>query len=435
MNHFAEQIETHILSGCTYGQERAIGVEIETIIYNNDGERIPVNPCPKYSAVDVITDIESIYRDIGTYVTCSLEPGGQVEWASQPAFNLHDIQKEWDAIDNTIKSICTENQLTIIDLALEPIYQPSDIILINQRKYKLMHERFVGVGKYGPWMMRNTASVQVNIDLLDKQDAEECGFIADCISPLATILFSNAPFINNNPTGYDNMRYRIWEDTDPIRCGHLMNHGLYGSTNLLAQYCNYILDVPVIFTTPNLSGEVGSFDGTIQQWLEITAVNNELNSKDIKTALHQIFTHERYKTVLEIRSTDRPPIGLELAPVAFWLALMEQGKTRNILLEEVSCWPLSERIDLNLKVSTLDMKQSAVNGKTILQALEWLAGLVYDSLDERSERLNIESERKYIEPFFESVFSKDVFSLQTQQRFAKQNIPIKEFILEKTTYV
>jgi hypothetical protein len=56
-------------------------------------------------------------------------------------------------------------------------------------------------------------------------------------------------------------------------------------------------------------------------------------------------------------------------------------------------------------------------------------------LDERSERLNIESERKYIEPFFESVFSKDVFSLQTQQRFAKQNIPIKEFILEKTTYV
>jgi hypothetical protein len=114
---------------------------------------------------------------------------------------------------------------------------------------------------------------------------------------------------------------------------------------------------------------------------------------------------------------------------------MEQGKTRNILLEEVSCWPLSERIDLNLKVSTLDMKQSAVNGKTILQALEWLAGLVYDSLDERSERLNIESERKYIEPFFESVFSKDVFSLQTQQRFAKQNIPIKEFILEKTTYV
>ena len=139
--------------------------------------------------------------------------------------------------------------------------------------------------------------------------------------------------------------------------------------------------------------------------------------------------------MLEIRSTDRPPIGLELAPVAFWLALMEQGKTRDILLEEVSCWPLSERIDLNLKVSTLDMKQSAVNGKTILQALEWLAGLVYDSLDERSERLNIESERKYIEPFFESVFSKDVFSLQTQQRFAKQNIPIKEFLLEKTTYV
>jgi len=435
LNHFVEQIEAYILSGCTFSKERAIGVEVETIIYNNDGDRIPVSSETKHSAVDVIMGIESIYRRMGTDITCSLEPGGQVEWASHPALNLHEIQKEWDTVYETIKNICRENQLSIVDLALEPIFQPTDIILINQLKYKLMHKRFVGVGKHGTWMMRNTASVQVNIDLLDKQDAEECGYIADCISPLAIMLFSNAPFIKGNSVGIENMRYRIWEDTDPTRCGHLMDHDIYGTDLLLTKYCQYVLQVPVIFTTQDKSGEVGSFKGTIKQWLESMAFNNKLNSNDIKTALHQIFTHERYKTVLEIRSTDRPPVGYELAPVAFWQALMEKGKIRNTLLEEVGSWSVFDRTELNLKASILDLNQTGPNNKTIIQHLEWLVELVYDSLDERADRLNIESERIYFEPFIENVFSKGVFTLQVQKQFAKQKMTLNEFIMERELYV
>lgn len=431
MNTFVDQIEAHILSGCTNNPKRAIGAEIETILYNSNGERIPVNRGAEYSAADLIDAIDSGCKDMNTFVTCSLEPGGQVEWASRPAFNIHDIHKEWNDIQTILTRVCTDNKLTVVDLALDPIYSPNDIKLINHRKYQLMNDRFLTTGKHGQWMMRNSTSVQVNLDLLDKQDAEECGFIADCLSPLAAVLFSNAPFMNSHPLGYENIRYRIWEDTDPSRCGHFLDHGIQGATGLLNQFCNYILDVPVIFTTPDKNGHVGFYDGTIKQWLENTTDNNELKSEDIKTALHQIFTHGRYKTVLEIRSTDRPPSGYELAPIAFWQALMEQGKTRDILLEEVSSWSQSERTELNLKAFTLDLHQSGPNNKTILQWFELLAELVYDSLDERASILEIDSERKYIEPFFESVLSKGVFTVQSQKRYAEKGMSIKEFIMKK----
>ena len=435
MSNIVEQVEAHILSGCTYTAERAIGVEIETIIYNSNGERIPVNPGTEYSAADFIQAIDLGCKDMGTFVTYSLEPGGQVEWASLPAFNIHDIQNELSNLQKLIDNVCIENDLTIVDLALDPIYSPNDIRLIDQRKYRLMHDHFTNTGKHGPWMMRNTASVQVNIDLLDRQDAEECGYIADSISPLAAVLFSNSPFMNSQPLGYKNMRYRIWEDTDPARCGHLLDHGIHNSEGLLTQYCRYILGVPVIFTTPNKAGEVGFFNGTIKQWLQSISEKNEIAPEDIKTALHQIFTHERYKTVLELRSTDRPPNGFELAPLAFWQALMEQGKTRDILLEEVSRWLPSERKELNLKAATLDLNQSAPGNKTILQWLEWLADLVYNSLDERAARLNIASERKYIEPFIDSVLSKGVFTLQSQEQFTKEEKSVKEFIMTKEHHV
>lgn len=435
MSHILDQVEAHILSGCTGGKNRAIGAEIETIFYNNRGKRIPVNPSDEFSATEFIAAIDSSCKDMDTFMTCSLEPGGQLEWASHPAYDLHKIQSEWQDLQKIIETVCINNKLTIVDLALDPIYSPSDIKLIDQRKYRLMHNCFTATGKHGSWMMRNTASVQVNIDLLDRQDAEESAFIADCISPLAAILFSNAPFINSQPLGYKNIRYRIWEDTDPDRCGHLLDHGMQGSAGLLTQYCRYVMNVPVIFTTPDTNGEAGYFMGTIQQWLEGLNKDNVITQQDVKTAIHQIFTHNRFKTVLELRSSDRPPQGFELAPAAFWLALMEHGIIRDTLLEAISHWTLEERTDLNLKAASLEINRPGPGNKTILQWLDWLVELVYTSLDKRAERLDIISERQYIEPFIENILTKGVFTLQIQEEFVKSGKTVKDFIMDRNKIV
>jgi len=432
LTNLTEKIEEHILSGCTHKDNRAMGIEVESIIYNKRGERIPVESAEEFSASDLIKMINSECEDHPSFVTCSSEPGGQLEWASIPGLTMHELNDELDVVKKAVEKVCSEMELSVVDFGLDPIYKPEDIKLINQKKYKLMHNRFTSSGRFGPWMMRNTASIQVNLDLMDRQDAEESGFIAECISPFAAMLFSNTPFKESKPVGLENIRYQIWEDTDPSRCGHLLDHGMSNMKGLLKQFSNYILGVPVIFTTPDKNNEAGFFEGTIKEWLISLDEKNELTDKDIEVALHQIFTHNRFKKVLEIRTADRLPHGYELAPAAFWIGLMEKGKVRDSLLETLTRWTEAERKAMNQKATTLDISRNGPMNKTILQWLEWFAELTYEGLDLRASRLNIQTEKSYIEPLINNIFSNGIFSLQLQDKFSQQNKSVKEFILSNT---
>ena len=61
-------------------------------------------------------------------------------------------------------------------------------------------------GTQGKWMMRNTASIQVNYDVTSEKDLEEMVFVADCLQPVCAYLFSNSPFKNKKPVGEKNIR-------------------------------------------------------------------------------------------------------------------------------------------------------------------------------------------------------------------------------------
>ena len=124
------------------------------------------------------------------------------------------------------KELCANNAIDIGYFSVEPISNPLDIVLINSNKYQLMHNLFKNTGKLGPWMMRNTASIQVNIDYTSEEDAIEMAYVADAIQPLVSILLSNAPFIQGETVGTENLRWKIWNDTDSSRCGTLFEHDL-----------------------------------------------------------------------------------------------------------------------------------------------------------------------------------------------------------------
>ena len=62
-------------------------MEEEIIIYNNHNERLPVNKGDVFSGEDLIKNL-NVNLNIEKY---SLEPGGQIEWSSEPYFNLIDL--------------------------------------------------------------------------------------------------------------------------------------------------------------------------------------------------------------------------------------------------------------------------------------------------------------------------------------------------------
>ena len=52
-----------------------------------------------------------------------------------------------------------------------------------------MNENMKKNGTMGKWMMRNTASVQINFDFTSERELNEMVFIADCLNPVCAFLF------------------------------------------------------------------------------------------------------------------------------------------------------------------------------------------------------------------------------------------------------
>ena len=426
-----EEIKSVILAPLEAGDERMIGVELEDFIYDKKSKRIPVNPGNEYSASDLLKNLIDLQVNDKYKAYYSIEPGGQIEWASTPRRSLHDVQIELNSHQKRLNHLLTAHQLEKIDLSVEPIYLPNEIDFIDHKKYELMHELFLRTGKHGPWMMRNTTSFQINIDILSKTDAEEMAFLADCLTPFCVLLFANGPFMAGNPANNSNHRYNFWNDTDPSRCGNLFDHGIHNKDQLLDKFVDIVLDAPSIFTV-SISNDIKKFDGSLKQWLHALEQSDVLDEHKINIALHQIFTHVRFKKhVLEIRGTDRPPTGFEIAPAAFWVGLLTVDSIRDQLVKIFSQWSLDERKIANANASSLSISNIGPAGKNMMEWINIFSVLAIDGLKIRSESLHIDNEQDLFTPYLKMINERGIPAIFMQDDFDKNKKPLIEFLRAK----
>ena len=426
-----EEIKSVILAPLEAGDERMIGVELEDFIYDKKSKRIPVNPGNEYSASDLLKNLIDLQVNDKYKAYYSIEPGGQIEWASTPRRSLHDVQIELNSHQKRLNHLLTAHQLEKIDLSVEPIYLPNEIDFIDHKKYELMHELFLRTGKHGPWMMRNTTSIQINIDILSKTDAEEMAFLADCLTPFCVLLFANGPFMAGNPANNSNHRYNFWNDTDPSRCGNLFDHGIHNKDQLLDKFVDIVLDAPSIFTV-SISNDIKKFDGSLKQWLHALEQSDVLDEHKINIALHQIFTHVRFKKhVLEVRGTDRPPTGFEMAPAAFWVGLLTVDTIRDQLMKIFSRWSVDERKIANANACILNLSNIGPAGKNMMEWINIFSGLALDGLKIRSESLHIDNEQDLLTPYLNIINVRGIPAIFMQDEFYNNQKQLIEFLRAK----
>lgn len=420
-----KKIKETILSGLVSESERRVGLEVEGLYYDSSFKRIPVNPTNKFSATSLLNEASGLVKHSDEF-SYSLEPGGQLEWASGPSISLWDIQSQFEDHLFIENSLCADHGLGRLYLSLEPISSPKEIELIKAKKYQLMNDLFLTTGDLGLWMMRNTTSVQVNIDFTSEEDANEMAFVADAIQPFFSILFSNTPFMRGKPVGSANMRWQIWEDTDRNRCGSLFKHGIKNSRKMLESYVRWVQDVNTIFSITS-EGIANSFEGSLKEM--ILADPKNLDNR-IMSALHQSFTHVRFKSVLEVRAGDRPQKGSELAPAAFLLGLLTASKTRKHLSEIIQSWTDIERKKLNETAKDLSYNNMGPANKYIGDWLSILGDLSLQGLDERQTVLNIENERPFLEHILNDLVVNGPKTIQIQNTYDQYKGSLDQFIFD-----
>lgn len=423
--NLTNKIKSYILSNLKEGKNKKIGVEVEGIFYfKHPLKRIPVNIAKSFSASTLLDEISKMNSSLNY----SMEPGGQIEWASSPFSSLWDIKKEFDIHLKNENYLCSNYNIKRMPFSLEPIFSPKDIDLVNQKKYKLMNRLFKKMGNHGQWMMRNTASVQLNIDYSSEKEANEMAYIADVIQPLYSILFSNSPFMNGCAVKSKNMRWIIWNDTDKNRCGSLFSKGINKLESIIDDYINYIKKLETIFIQDE-SGHVIEFKGSLAEMIN----SDPENEKDlILSAFRQVFTHVRFKSVLEIRGSDRPLDEFELSPAAFMAGLLTNNSSREILLEMINNWSQQDIINLNETAKDLSFSNIGPEGKSIGHWLEKLAELSIKGLDSRSLDFGIENERPLLESYLNDILNNGSQTVQIQKKFKKSNLSLNNFISNYT---
>ncbi|NOZ74500.1 MAG: hypothetical protein GXO90_03860 [FCB group bacterium] len=420
-----ELIRDYLLSNLVPPDKRRIGVEIECLVYTDDGRRLPVNPGASFSSTDLLTELESRQRKDNPKSWYSLEPGGQLEWASPPESNLYEIQRCLDRHLARMTAIRDRQDLIVLDYSLEPRYHPGDIDLIRQRKYELMHERFLTTGSRGSWMMRNSTSVQINLDYSSIEEAGEMAFLADALSPIAANLFANSPFVGGRPAGTENVRSIIWSRTDPARCGSLWRHGIRSPRDFIDQYAQWAATVPLMFV-PDTSGEWQATSQSGGEWLQhLTGTQNR--AKETLILLHQIFTHVRFKNVLELRGVDRAPFGYELAAPAWWLGLLTSEALRHELVDRVLRWSDEERHSLEQTAFQVDWKQTGPENRSLEAWIRDLSQWSLQGLNHRRKETGVD-ETRYLTPFLEQVLDRGPFSIRRQTDFSKTGTSLPAYI-------
>lgn len=414
-----DKIKSFIISKTMDFESHNIGIEEEVIIYDKDNIRLPVNFGEKFSCSNLLDIMNQKSNNNGVY---SLEPGGQLEWSSPPFSNLNDMSFSMEMHKDALCKVVNEQELKILNFSVDPIFSPVEVDLINQLKYQLMDKNMEKVDTLGRWMMRNTASIQINYNFQNERELEEIVFIADCLQPVCSFLFSNAPFWENQFALNKNLRYLIWEKTDRYRCGDLITHNILEPKGLINKYIDYLLDVPSIFGFDS-NDEICATSGTIGERLRYLDKNKCLREMDISAAVHQIFTNVRLKNLIEIRGADRPPFGFELAPVAFWTGLLLVEEIRAEILPIILSWSIEERLHWNAAAQFLDDSINGPGGNSYRYWNKWAGDLALSGLKIRGL-----GEEIYFEKFFDIILSNGPFSLQKQKGIKSKRITIENII-------
>ena len=230
-----------------------------------------------------------------------LEPGGQIELSGEPCESIHCTYAEFTQHVHELLEITEEHGIIFLGLGIQPLSRLEEIEWVPKKRYRIMGPYMPKVGALGQRMMKQTATVQANIDYIDEKDAMAKFRTGMGLAPILIAMFANSPICEGQLTGYRSFREHIWTDTDKKRAGMLKF--AFDSDASFAHYVEYALDVPMYFIIRN-GGYVDMTHMTFRQFWQRGYNGERATLEDWDAHLTTLFPETRIKRYIEVRSAD-----------------------------------------------------------------------------------------------------------------------------------
>ncbi len=178
---------------------------IRSLTTTNDwGEMTDAYGAPSWSASD------------GSRV--SYEPGGQIELSSPVFLSPTDLQRSLARTVAALREAAGAVGVTLLTAGVDPYNRVEDVALeLHAPRYESMTRYFDSIGPSGVRMMRQTASLQVSVEL--GAHPIERWSLLNALAPYLLARSANSPIYAGETTGYASYRARLWQTLDNSRTG------------------------------------------------------------------------------------------------------------------------------------------------------------------------------------------------------------------------
>ena len=306
----------------------------------------------------------------------TLEPGGQIELSGEPCESIHCTYAEFDQHIRELLEVTEPLGIIFLGLGMQPVSRLEEIEWVPKQRYRIMAPYMLKVGKLGQRMMKQTATVQANIDYSDEKDAMAKFRTGMGLAPVLIAMFANSPICDGQLNGYRSFREHIWTDTDRNRSGLLKF--AFAPEVSFAHYVEYALDVPMYFIVRN-KNYIDMTAVTFRQFLTSGYNGERATIEDWNDHLTTLFPETRIKRYLEIRSVDSQPPDLMPALSALVKGAFYDNDCLQAAWDLVKGWSWDERMQVYLD-SHRDALAARVRRYSLLDLARELVEIAWEGL-------------------------------------------------------
>ena len=303
-----EQIIEYFKSGIKKTQDFKIGIEHEKFLFNNhDNKRIDYTKVKEMFSTllefgwNPILEKENIIGLNKGGKNITLEPGNQIELSGDKLNHVHEACAESQDYLFELRQVTKKLDIKIVSAGFDPISKLDEVPNNPKQRYELMTKDMPLGGELSLDMMYRTCGTQLNIDYNSEEDFIKKFKIVNSIVPISIALFANSSIVERKNSNYLSYRSKVWQNTSRGGLPKLFFEELN-----FEKYAEFVINFPILFIQEKgvyISGRKYTFKDFMEG--KIDEIENRLPSEsDLTTHLSTIFTENRLKKYIELRSMD-----------------------------------------------------------------------------------------------------------------------------------
>ena len=231
----------------------------------------------------------------------TLEPGNQIELSGDKLNNIHEACAESHDYLFELQQVTKKLGLKIVSAGFDPISTLSEVPNNPKQRYEIMIRDMPNGGLLSLDMMYRTCGTQLNLDYNSEEDFIKKFKIINSLVPISIALFANSSIVEKKNSGFMSYRSKVWQETS--RGG--LPEIFFDNMNF-EKYADFVINFPLLFIQNDkeyLSGKNYTFSDFMNG--KIKEINNRPPTEnDLATHLSTIFTENRLKKYIELRSMD-----------------------------------------------------------------------------------------------------------------------------------